>query len=91
MSYIRRENAIIALETLDYSPGEWCVCGLSLCEQAILGVPSEDVVPVVRCRVCRFSRVKHQDMYLCYKAGNEEFPDYHDPDFFCADGQRREK
>lgn len=56
-----------------------------------------DAVPVVRCRDCIHGRFKHQDMYEClHDADIDEntgvaygFIDYHEPDFFCAYGERR--
>ena len=50
-----------------------------------------EIVPIVRCRNCVFGRVKHQDMYLCYREENEDCPDFHEPEFYCAFGQRLEK
>lgn len=57
-----------------------------------------DVEEVVRCRECIHGRFKHQDMYEClHDADIDEstgvpygFIDYHEPDFFCAYGEKEE-
>lgn len=54
---------------------------------------------VVRCRDCIHGRFKHQDMYEClHDADIDEgtglaygFIEYHEPDFFCAYGERKEE
>ena len=54
-------------------------------------------VKVTRCRDCINGRFKHQDMYECMKDADIDentgvaygFIDYHDPDFFCAYGERK--
>ena len=59
--------------------------------------PPVSAVPVVRCRECIHGRFKHQDMYEClHDADIDEntgvpygFIDFHEPDFFCAYGERR--
>ena len=66
--------------------------------ETILELDIEDVVPVVRCRDCIHGRFKHQDMYEClHDADIDEnagvpygFIDYHEPDFFCAYGEKKE-
>lgn len=60
--------------------------------------PTVDAVPVVRCRECIHGRFKHQDMYEClHDADIDEqtgvaygFIDYHEPDFFCGYGEKKE-
>lgn len=48
-----------------------------------------DRVYLVRCKDCAHGKCKHQDMYLCFKDGADVLPDYHDPNWFCADGEPR--
>lgn len=53
---------------------------------------------VTRCRDCIHGHFKHQDMYEClHDADIDEntgvaygFIDYHEPDFFCAYGEKKE-
>lgn len=37
---IRRQEAVDALDKLDYTPGEWAIKGLTMCKDAIKAVPS---------------------------------------------------
>jgi hypothetical protein len=49
--------------------------------------PAADVVEVIRCRECEHSEELNNRTYLCYVSGGC----CHKPDFFCADGERKEK
>lgn len=54
-------------------------------------MPKEDVVPVVRCKDC-----EHWDESTCFCDIHSEFTiagdwTMFDPDFFCADGERKVK
>ena len=39
---ISRQDAVDALDKLDYTPGEWAVKGLTMCKDAIKAVPSAE-------------------------------------------------
>lgn len=41
--YIKRKDAIDALNNMDYTPGEWVVSGLTMCKDAIGNIPAADV------------------------------------------------
>ena len=50
---------------------------------------SADIVEVVRCRDCKYSRPYRLDEYTCEK--EHDCGDYTTPaDWYCADGERRE-
>ena len=53
------------------------------CWKTIKELPAVDAVPVVRCRDCKESieNAKHIDM-ACERS--------YDPNFYCADGERRD-
>lgn len=58
--------------------------------QFIKNVPAVDAVEVVRCSNCRFAffadnRAPEQQCWVCGKHGWDVYPDW-----FCADGQRKE-
>ncbi len=67
--------------------------------ERIKSIPAADVFPVVRCRECIHGRFKHQDMYEClHDADIDEetgvpygFIDFHEPDFFCGYGKKKEE
>lgn len=57
---------------------------------AVMDMPTADVVEVVRCKDCKHARVHDyapaECQYYCTLAVN-----YHTKDFFCALGERREE
>ena len=52
MSYIKRENALIAVQNLT-SVGGCSAIDRDDAENAIINIPAADVVEVVRCRDCK--------------------------------------
>jgi len=50
-------------------------------------------VQVVRCKDCKFAEKqvfgRKQDAYKCTLSAFEGLYDYHDRDWFCADGEKR--
>ena len=77
--YIERELAIEAL-----SRGEGCG---NVCRRAIERILAADVAPVVRCRDCKHSYYAVDDL-ICTYGPCVDCPVY--PDFWCANGRRRE-
>lgn len=77
--YIERELAIEAL-----SRGEGCG---NVCRRAIERILAADVAPVVRCRDCKHSYEDLGGLYCSYGPCVDcPVP----PDFWCANGRRRE-
>ena len=77
--YIERELAIEAL-----SRGEGCG---NVCRRAIERILAADVAPVVRCRNCEHSYEDLGGLYCSYGPCVDcPVP----PDFWCANGRRRE-
>lgn len=70
--------------------GVSAIIDIAKVNEYLLSVPAADVVEVVRCKDCDYGKCKHQDMHLCYKDGKDVPPDFHEPEWFCADGQRLE-
>lgn len=90
--YIEKKEVVAIVNEL---PRVWDKkCGISRLEYLkirINNIPhAADVVEIVRCKDCIHGKCKHQDMYLCYKDGKDVPPDFHEPEWFCANGQRRE-
>ena len=54
--------------------------------------PAVDAVPVVRCRECRYWRqeVSPTEHWVCAHHSFNERRLYTTPDFYCADGERRD-
>lgn len=82
--YISRSAALKAV-------GESSWAGFRLNE-----IPAADVRPVVRCKDCKHYDCEDGDMECIKDADWDEetahyygFVSYHNPDWFCADGERR--
>ena len=75
--YIEREAAIAAVDCTEVIVGDWI-------RNNIQKIPAADVAPVVRRRDCRW---RHDDSYPMWLPCVEVETD---PDWFCADGERRE-
>jgi hypothetical protein len=91
MAYlISRAAAIEALSTpcdKRYRHGVWETC-LDNIETAIRNIPAVDAVPVVRCRDCKWweeGQTTDGVKGFCPISGCCE-----GPEFYCADGERRE-
>ena len=62
--------------------------GIFRAEQALKEQPTVDAVKVVRCKECKKKFARDEDYkgnilrYICLHGA-------HEPDFFCADGERR--
>lgn len=54
--------------------------------------PTIDAVPVVRCKDCRYWRqeVSPTEHWVCAHHSFNERKMYTTPDFYCADGERKE-
>ena len=77
--YIERKAALYAVH-------KWCdPCGAAV--EAALSVPAADVAPVVRCRNCEHSYEDLGGLYCSY-GPCVDCPV--SPDFWCANGRRRE-
>ena len=61
--------------------------------EIIQNAPTVDAVPVVRCRECRYWRqkVSPTEHWVCDHHSFNERKMYTMPDFYCADGERREE
>lgn len=97
--YIDREAAVKllrnqALEALEYSNTECEV--LSSVADELEDFPPADVVPVVRCKDCRYSRpriaaekeVLRENVVICTAISSEYFTKWEDD--FCSEGVRKE-
>lgn len=71
--YIPRQKALEEMH-------KWCdPCGSGI--EAILAVPTADVVPVVRCKECKWTGGD----FVCYRGVMVQ----HKPEDFCSYGERR--
>lgn len=71
--YISRQKALEEMH-------KWCdPCGSGI--EAILAVPTSDVVPVVRCKECKWAGGD----FVCYRGVMVQ----HKPEDFCSYGERR--
>lgn len=97
--YIDREAAVKLLrnqahEALEYSNTECDV--LSSVSDELEDFPPADVVPVVRCKDCRYSRprtaaekeVLFENVVICTYFSHEYLPKWEDD--FCSEGVRKE-
>jgi hypothetical protein len=103
--YIELEAAIMAIEKPKVTPGGVIFDALKkACQEEVRNLPAADVVPVVRCRECRYAPSGTDDGF------GLEWPEdkpYHtnpcpfniedgwyshkpQPDFFCANGKRKD-
>ena len=57
--------------------------------KALNAIPSADVMPVVRCKDCCYGEVTDHDFPTQYRC-NSTGCTWHEEDFFCADGERRD-
>lgn len=65
---------------------------------ALKNIPAIDAVPVVRCKHCKHGKCTGIE-YLCDKHSghvnilgeDRQYQEYHDGDWYCADGERRQK
>lgn len=81
--YIEREAAIKAIESVP--DGNWKSIRYA---KEVKAIPAADVVPVVRCKDCKYSAVDFENMRYCKLVTYyNHVPD----DWFCADGERRER
>lgn len=72
--YIPRQKALEEMH-------KWCdPCGSGI--EAILAVPTADVVPVVRCKECKWTGGD----FVCYRGVMVQ----HKPEDFCSYGERKE-
>lgn len=72
--YIPRQKALEEMH-------KWCdPCGSGI--EAILAVPTADVVPVVRCKECKWAGGD----FVCYRGVMVQ----HKPEDFCSYGERKE-
>lgn len=58
--------------------------------RGVKNIPSVDVVPVVRCRDCRYWRqeVTPTEHWICTQHSSDGRRMHTTPDFYCADGKR---
>ena len=61
---------------------------LDCCRRQAIDIAVEVLTepPIVRCKDCKWFIKKFENEGRCIKHDN----DYHDPDWFCADGEKRE-
>ena len=69
-------------------------------ETQIDAIPPANVVEVVRCKDCKYAKYKANKTWIveCVKDADYDeemkcwygFTAYHDPDYFCADGVRKD-
>lgn len=87
---IKREdaiNAVAELQGIAQSKAE--LTGISKAWKRIKALPTVDAVPVVRCKDCRWACLAPQrQTATCMK---KRLPSTHEYDYFCADGERKEK
>lgn len=79
-----------------YTTQAWAT-GVEPTSKYIDMIPAVDAVPVIRCRECRYFDCEDGDNKCVIDADWDEesgfysgFIAYHNPEFFCADGKRRE-
>lgn len=56
---------------------------------ALSKIPSADVVPVVRCKDCKYGKIDDSDFpnqYLCEYRGS----DWNNGDHYCSEGERKD-
>lgn len=98
VEYIEREAAIAAFDdsSVDRYYGDVDPESVIL---AIKQIPAADVRRVVTCSECKHWNRNEEGNLCCTKNADEDesfpglyfgFISYHRPDFFCADGERRE-
>lgn len=63
------------------------VFSAAVIENAIKNAPTIDAVPVVRCSECAHGFPMENGQYTCNRI---KVLDVCDPDYFCADGKRKE-
>lgn len=88
--YIKREYAIGAIldKYVDYA-------GIT---DAIKGIPSADVVEVVRCKDCKYSIVPESKLHIFCRFWHDEVDSIHNPYYldvgdeynYCSYGERKE-
>lgn len=88
--YIEREAAIAEIEEWHdmYPDSDAAREALSLVKRAVQKIPAADVRPVVTCIECKHSCDMPGGLRCCYGTCLDC---YVDPEFFCADGEKREE
>ena len=85
----------LALEVISAVKGiTWSQSGKVLCGKMysqIKDLPAVDATPVVRCKECRYWReeVSPTEHWVCAHHSFNERKMYTTPNFYCADGERR--
>ena len=67
-------------------------CAMEEAKEVLSMLPAVDAAPVVRCKDCRYWRqeVSPTEHWVCAHHSFNERKMYTTPDFYCADGERRD-
>ena len=85
--YIERQVAIDALDKKYRYGGDIDRCGLATALDEIEAIPAADVVPVVRCKDCKYLGITTLGSYWCRNVNGCAKPT---SDSFCSYGEGKE-